>query len=179
MKKLYFLIAFAGAVILSSSKLDDCNILKNNAFKYKVGSKDVLVQFGEDEYIEYHENKKYFIKSEFYRKQKNVGDAINELVYLIKNYPESKIVSLAILRLSLFHHKVGEYKESLKYSSLLKNTEFEDQGIILSGQIFQYNLNEPDKALSNYMRIINEFPQSIFFEPIRFHVREMRKGKNI
>lgn len=122
---------------------------------------------------------KYFIKSEFYRKQKKVGDAINELVYLIKNYPESKIVSLAILRLSLFHHKEGEYKESLKYSSLLKNTEFEDQGIILSGQIFQYNLIEPDKALSNYMRIINEFPQSIFFEPIRVHVREMRKGKNI
>ncbi len=64
MKKLYFLIAFAGAVVLSSSKLDDCNILKNNAFKYKVGSKDVLVQFGEDEYIEYHENKKYYIKSD-------------------------------------------------------------------------------------------------------------------
>jgi len=122
---------------------------------------------------------KYFIKSEFYVKQKKTGDAINELAYLIKKYPKSKIASLAILRLSLLHYKVGGYEESLKYSSLLKNTEFEDQGIILSGQIHQYKLDKQDKALGNYMRIINEFPKSIFFEPIRFHVREMKKEKNI
>jgi tetratricopeptide (TPR) repeat protein len=122
---------------------------------------------------------KYFMKSEFYMKQKKIGDAINELVYLVKNYPESKIVSLAILRLSLFYYKVEGYEESLKFSSLLQNTEFEDQGIILSGQIYQYKLDRPDEALSNYMKIINEFPQSIFFEPLRFHVREIKKEKNI
>jgi len=122
---------------------------------------------------------KYFMKSEFYMKQKKIGDAIKELVYLVKNYPESKIVSLAILRLSLFYYKVEGYEESLKFSSLLQNTEFEDQGIILSGQIYQYKLGRPDEALSNYMKIINEFPQSIFFEPLRFHVREIKKEKNI
>ena len=118
---------------------------------------------------------KYFIKSIFFVKQKKTGDAINELAYLIKNYPESKIASLAILRLSLLYYKIGGYEESLKYSSLLKNTEFEDQGIILSGQVYQYNLDKQDKALDNYMKIINEFPESIFFEPLRFHVREMKK----
>lgn len=64
MKKLYFLIAIFGLGILSSFSIMDCSILKNNSFEYKAGSKEVLVVFGENEYIEYHEKKKYYIKSD-------------------------------------------------------------------------------------------------------------------
>ena len=42
---------------------EDCTILKNNSFTYKAGSKEVLVVFGENEYVEYHEEKRYHIKS--------------------------------------------------------------------------------------------------------------------
>lgn len=121
----------------------------------------------------------YFMKSEFYVKQKKIGDAINQLVYLIDNHPNSNIISLAILRISLLYYKIGEYEKTIKYSSYLQNTEFEDQGIILSGQTYQYELNELNKALNNYMKIINEFPQSIFFEPIRFHVRKLKEEEKI
>ncbi|MEQ6122688.1 hypothetical protein AAON49_00640 [Pseudotenacibaculum sp. MALMAid0570] len=41
----------------------DCAILKNNSFVYKLAKQDVLVQFGEDKHVEYHQNKKYYIKS--------------------------------------------------------------------------------------------------------------------
>ena len=64
MNKLYFLLAFASLGVLSSFTVNDCSILKNNSFEYKVGKKEILVIFGEDEYIEYHENKKYYIKSD-------------------------------------------------------------------------------------------------------------------
>ncbi|WP_299670468.1 hypothetical protein [uncultured Polaribacter sp.] len=64
MRKLYFLIAFVGIGALMSFTAQDCSILKNNSFNYKVGSKDVLVVFGADDYIEYHEKKKYYIKSD-------------------------------------------------------------------------------------------------------------------
>ncbi|AUC85635.1 hypothetical protein CW731_10200 [Polaribacter sp. ALD11] len=64
MKKLYLLIALVGLGILCSFTVKDCSYLKNNSFKYKVGSKDVLIIFGDEEYIEYHENKRYYIKSD-------------------------------------------------------------------------------------------------------------------
>ncbi|WP_439128954.1 hypothetical protein [Polaribacter sp.] len=67
MKKLFFIVAFVSlGSLMSFTEVEkkDCSILKNNSFKYKVGSKDVLIEFGDDEYIEYHENKKYYIKSE-------------------------------------------------------------------------------------------------------------------
>lgn len=64
MRNIFFLTAFLGFGFLSSfTTLKDCSFLKNNKFTYKVGSKDVLVVFGEDKYTEYHEKKKYYIKS--------------------------------------------------------------------------------------------------------------------
>ena len=64
MRKLYFLIVLLGIGFLSSFTIKDCSILKNNSFEYKVGSKDVLVVFTDDEYVEYHEKKKFYIKSD-------------------------------------------------------------------------------------------------------------------
>lgn len=57
MNKLYFLVAILSLGILSSFTVIDCSILKNNSFEYKVGNKEIVVVFGEDEYIEYHEEK--------------------------------------------------------------------------------------------------------------------------
>ena len=63
MRKLQFLIAFVCIGTLSSFTVNDCTILKNNSFTYKVGNKEVLVVFNDDVYVEYHQDKKYHIKS--------------------------------------------------------------------------------------------------------------------
>jgi hypothetical protein len=41
----------------------DCTILKNNSFVYKLGGKDVHVDFGVDQHVEHHKKGKYYIKS--------------------------------------------------------------------------------------------------------------------
>lgn len=41
----------------------NCSILKNNSFTYRAQKDDILVEFKENEFIEYHQDKKYFIKS--------------------------------------------------------------------------------------------------------------------
>ena len=121
----------------------------------------------------------HFLKSEFLIRQKKTGDAINELIYLINSYPDSKIAPLANLRISLLNYKIGNFEESLHFASSLKNTEFEDLGIILTAHIYELKLSNIDKALKNYMKIINDFPQSLHFEPVRYHVRKINQGKNI
>ena len=63
MRTIYLLTAFIGVGVLSSFTVKDCAFFKNNSFNYTVGVKEVLVVFGETSYIEYHENKKYYIKS--------------------------------------------------------------------------------------------------------------------
>ena len=96
-------------------------------------------------------------------------------MYINQEMPSAKIVPLANLRLSLLHYRLKEYDISLKYALSLSETFLADKGIILAGQIYESKLLEPDKALEQYMRIIDEFPLSIFSEPIRFHIRQIQE----
>ena len=40
-----------------------CEILKESSFTYKLAKKEVLVEFKENKHVEYHQDKKYYIKS--------------------------------------------------------------------------------------------------------------------
>ncbi len=46
-----------------TTPVQDCAVLKNNSFVYKLGGKDVVVEFGEKKHAEYHQKGKYYIKS--------------------------------------------------------------------------------------------------------------------
>ncbi|TVZ56503.1 hypothetical protein OD91_1789 [Lutibacter sp. Hel_I_33_5] len=48
----------------SFSIKQDCTVLKNNSFTYKLGKDKVLVVFNEDKHTEYHEEGKYIIQSD-------------------------------------------------------------------------------------------------------------------
>ena len=58
---------------------------------------------------------------------------------------------------------------------MLKNTKFEDKGIILAGQVHENQMFNQKKALKYYMEILNNFSTSIYYEPIRYHVRKIKK----
>ncbi|MFK8059735.1 MAG: hypothetical protein AB8B78_06540 [Polaribacter sp.] len=64
MKKFYKLIFFFSLAALMSFTKEDCSTLKNNTYKYRYAKKDVLVVFKVNDYIEYHNNKEHFIKSD-------------------------------------------------------------------------------------------------------------------
>lgn len=58
-----FLIPLLFVASFGAGEVQNCAILKNNSFVYKLAKKDVLVQFGEENHVEYHQDKKYYIKS--------------------------------------------------------------------------------------------------------------------
>ena len=118
---------------------------------------------------------KHFLKAEYYLRQKKVGDAIRELVYINTEFGSSKIVPLANLRLSLLYYRLKDYDNALKFASHLNKTELADKGIILSGQIYEKNIYDLEKALEKYMLILDEYSSSIFSEPIRYHIRELKQ----
>lgn len=117
----------------------------------------------------------HFLKAEYYLRQKKIGDAIRELVYINNEFGSSKIAPLANLRISLLYYRLKDYDNALQFASDLENTEFADKGIILSGQIYEKNIFDREKALEKYMLILDEYPSSIFSEPIRYHIRELKQ----
>ncbi len=121
---------------------------------------------------------KHFIKSEWYLRPRKVPNAISELNYINNYYPSSSIMPLANLRLSLLYYRLKDYDMAIKVVKKLENTSFEDRGIILLGQIYEFCLNDLKKAKQQYMRIIEEHEQSIFSEPIRYHIRSINRDKS-
>ena len=117
----------------------------------------------------------HFLKAEHYLRQKKIGDAIRELVYINTELSSSKIIPLTNLRLSLLHYRIKDYDNALQFAFSLDETEFADKGIILSGQIYEKKIFDLDKALEQYMRILDEYPSSIFSEPIRYHIRDIKQ----
>ena len=117
----------------------------------------------------------HFLKAEHYLRQKKIGDAIRELVYINTELKSSKIIPLTNLRLSLLYYRLKDFDNALKFAFSLDKTEFADKGIILSGQIYENKFLDIEKALVQYMRILDEYPSSIFSEPIRYHIRDIKQ----
>ena len=126
--------------------------------------------------IIHHSN--IFKNPNFLLGKKKLGDAVKELEYLVKSFPQSPITSLAHLRLAMIHFQLENYADALSYALLLNNTEFADKGIILSGQIYEIQEKDIETSLEQYMKILNDFTYSIYYEPIRYHVRKIQKTES-
>ena len=72
------------------------------------------------------------------------------------------------------HYRLKDYEKALKYALSLDNTDYDDKGIIFAGQIYEMKLFEIDNAIKQYMRIIDEYPNSVYSEPIRYHIRDIQ-----
>ena len=120
----------------------------------------------------------HFQKSEYLLKQKKIGDAIEELIYIKNTLMNKKIGPLIDLRLAILYYRLKDFDNALKVASLLEDTRFADIGIIFMAEIFEKSLLNPEKAKNFYMRILDEYPSSIYAEPVRYHIRELQNITN-
>ncbi len=120
----------------------------------------------------------HFLKAEWYLRQRKIGDAIRELNFLSNQDSLAAIAPLAMLRRGLLHYRLKEYDKSLDLAHSLGGTPLEDRGIILAGQIYETKYFDVEKAMEQYMRILDEFPESIFSEPIRYHIRTLQQTES-
>jgi len=120
-----------------------------------------------------------FLKSESLLKQRKVFEA-NQLLVHIKSSNNSKnIAPLLSLRRAIILTRLKKYNEALSELNFLEGTIFADKGIIMSGQIHERFYNDSSKASEFYFRIINDYPESIFSEPIRYHLRKLKDNEKI
>ena len=120
----------------------------------------------------------HFLKAEWYLRQRKIGDAIRELNFLSNQDSMAAIAPLAMLRRCLLHYRLKEYDKSLNLAISLEGTPLADRGIILAGQIYETKYLDVEKAMEQYMRILDEFPKSIFSEPIRYHIRTLQQTES-
>ena len=111
-------------------------------------------------------------------RQRKTSEAIEKLRFIVEQNPQAEISSLAILRQALLFQRIQRYNDAILLTHSLVETDMADRGIILRGQIYEIHMGEIEKALEAYMKILNEYPSSIFSEPIRYHIRKIQQNKS-
>jgi len=121
---------------------------------------------------------KNYLRAESLLKQRKIFEA-NQLLEYIQNNNNKIISPLISLRRSIILIRLRKYDDALSQLNTLNGSIYSDRGIIMSGQIYEQFFNDPSKALEYYMRIINDYSNSIFSEPIRYHLRKIKNNEKI
>ena len=151
----------------------------NNSFNDLMEIRDIINHY----YSEVDETSKTafieFLKSEYLLKQGKISEASQLLDYIIKNNKDLELVPLISLRRAIVLMRLKKFDQALSQVQSIENTIFADRSIIMSGQIYEQIYNNTQKALAYYMRIINDYSDSIYSEPIRYHIRRLNNIEKI
>ncbi|OUW80230.1 MAG: hypothetical protein CBD77_00870 [bacterium TMED217] len=149
----------------------------NNTFNDLMEIRDLINHY----YIE-TDNKKAFIdylKSEFLLKQRKIVEASQLLDYIIKNNKNIDLIPMVSLRRSIILMRLKKFDEALMQLKSIETSIYADRGIIMAGQIYEQVYNDIPKAMEYYMLILNEHSDSVYSEPIRYHIRKLKNIEKI
>ena len=151
----------------------------NNTFNDLMEIRDIINHY----YIKTDKDNKIafkkFLKSEFLLKQRKIAEASQLLDYIIKSNKDIDLIPLISLRRAIVLMRLKKFDEALSLVQSIESSIFADKSIIMSGQIYEKIYNNTPKAMEYYMRILNEYSDSIFSEPIRYHIRELKDIEKI
>ena len=161
------------ALVLLNKVFSEINSI-NDSFNDLMEVRD-MINFYYSEVDEDEKNVfKEFLKIEYLLKQRKIYEANQKLEFVINNNKNSKLTPTLLLRRALILLKTKQYDLALIEINQLEKSNLADKSIILSGQIYEQIFKNNKKAMEYYMRIINNYSDSIYFEPIRYHIRKIK-----
>ncbi len=115
-----------------------------------------------------------YLSGEMLLKQNKLSEAALVFSNIRKNQNSTSISTLAskreiftLLQMNLLH-------EAMNRLNWLLDSDPEDKELVLAGEIFQYIHDDHPTALNYYEQLLQEYPQSFLFEPIRQRVRILK-----
>lgn len=121
---------------------------------------------------------KKYARADLLNIQEKNQQAIDVLNEILLEHPSSSIADEALLLQGKIFEKIGEYaKAEENYLKIIQYHSYDilaDDALFRLGTIYQYHLNEPDKAKMYYEKIIFEHADSIFFVEARKRYRMLR-----
>ncbi|MBC8401731.1 MAG: hypothetical protein H8E14_09610, partial [Candidatus Marinimicrobia bacterium] len=117
-----------------------------------------------------------FLQAENLVRQNKLSQSVELLGTLRMETPESTIVPWVTLRAALLNASLNKTESALDLANALDETPLADLGLTLTGEIYEARINNTEIALIYYHRLLEEYPQSILVEPVRFRIRELNQN---
>ena len=126
---------------------------------------------------------KQFAKGDYLLYQNRNQEAIAQFQQILKSFKGQEIESVTLLRLGRLYEKLGDNTLALaQYQDIIEHHSdgiYVDEALYFSAEIYNKQLQQPDKAKALYEKIIFGHQDSIYFVDARRKFRELRGDTNL
>lgn len=126
---------------------------------------------------------KKFARADFLLYQNKKAEALAQFQLILKENKGDEIEPVALLRIGRIYEKMGDFTKALEnYNTIIANHKesiYVDEALYYSAEIYNVNLNDPEKAKPLYEEIIFKHEDSIYFVDSRNKYRKLRGDTNL
>ena len=115
-----------------------------------------------------------YLIGEKYLAQNKIVESISFFQKVLDNYDKTSIIPETTFRLAQINQYLENYQKSISLLESLENTNLESESIVLISEIMDKNLDDKIQAEKLYFQFLEDFPKSIYTEPIRFRLRQIK-----
>ena len=115
-----------------------------------------------------------YLIGEKYLAQNKIVESISFFQKVLDNYDKTSIIPETTFRLAQINQHLENYQKSISLLESLENTNLESEAIVLISEIMDKNLDEKIQAEKLYFQFLEDFPKSIYTEPVRFRLRQIK-----
>ena len=138
----------------------------------------LLQYFITENSFQYRDALKQYARAELLALQNRLGDAVTEMLSLIDVYPAAPLTDNAVLTAASYLTTLQRYNDAVVlYNRLFdefnSSTE-KEKAYFKIGELYQFYLKEPEKAITAYGTILEKYPFSLFAEEARKRIRLLR-----
>jgi tetratricopeptide (TPR) repeat protein len=126
---------------------------------------------------------KQFAKGDYLLYQNRNQEAVTQFQTILKNYKGQEIEAVTLLRLGRIYEKLGYFTLALsQYQNIIDQHNdgiYIDEALYFSAEIYNKQLQLPEKAKPLYEKIIFNHQDSIYFVEARKKFRQLRGDTNL
>ena len=115
-----------------------------------------------------------YLIGEKYLAQNKIVESISFFQKVLDDYDKTSIIPETTFRLAQINQHLENYQKSISLLESLENTNLESESIVLISEIMDKNLDDKIQAEKLYFQFLEDFPKSIYTEPIRFRLRQIK-----
>ncbi|CAM4059862.1 tetratricopeptide repeat protein [Flavobacterium weaverense] len=126
---------------------------------------------------------KQFAKGDYLLYQNRNEEAVTQFQSILKSFKGDEIEAVTLLRLGEIYEKLGDYNLALsQYQIIIDNYSdgiYSDEALFFLAEIYNKQLQQPEKAKPLYEKIIFNHQDSIHFVEARKKFRQLRGDTNL
>lgn len=112
-----------------------------------------------------------YLKGEKLLKQANLTEAREVFRQVELQYPADPITPYAVFRGGKIDLILGNWEGAKEQFMSLRDTPLGDRATAVIGEIYQYHLHDRQKAARWYLTVLEDYPDTMLAEPIRYRIR--------